>query len=68
MFGSGINLPFQMFPIASVRLILDSGDRPDLYFQMSEEDALSLAEKLRELHSAMVELKNKAIGGQKPNV
>jgi hypothetical protein len=50
-------LSLQLFPIASVRLGLDSGEPSFICFQITEAEVLDLIKKLEQLHSTMVNLK-----------
>jgi len=50
-------LSLELFPIASVRLSLDSGEPSFICFQITEAEVLDLIEKLQQLHSTMVNLK-----------
>jgi hypothetical protein len=51
------NVPFQLIPIASVRVTLDSGDPSEFFFQITEEEVVELVKKLQELHGTMVKLR-----------
>jgi hypothetical protein len=51
------NIALELFPIASVRLSLDSGDPSAICFQITEDEVLELVKKLQQLHATMVNLK-----------
>ena len=49
--------PFELIPIASIRLDLDSGDPDFICFQATEEQLASLQEKIEKLRKGLQQLK-----------
>ena len=51
------NLELELTPIASIRLMLDSGDPANVCFQMTDTDLVSLTEKIAKLRAEMRHLR-----------